>query len=108
MVSQVTYENYRDIFSKKEKTHVIEFYRKTCGHCKMLEQELEALSGETDAGIEFGRVDIEEQPFLWQQFDIMSVPTVMFFRNGEMKEKLIGYCPKSIIAENIKKISNQN
>lgn len=107
MVSQITYDSYRDILSEKEKIHVIEFYRKTCGHCRMLEQELETLSEEAEEGIKFGRVDIEEQPFLLGQFDIMSVPTIMFFKNGEMKEKLVGYYPKSILTETIKKIRSQ-
>ncbi len=103
MLSQFTIDNYGDFLSGTDKILVVEFYRKSCGHCKMLLQELESLSGERDDVI-FGKIDIEEQPFLLQKYDILSVPTVMFIKNGEMKDKLIGYYPKIIITENIKKL----
>lgn len=104
MIVQVKFENYRDILSETGKIQVIEFYRKSCAHCMMLQKELELLSEEDGETVTYGKVDIEEQPGILQKFDIMSVPTVMFFKNGEMKEKIIGYYPKAIISENIKKL----
>lgn len=104
MILKVKYENYRDILSETGKIQVIEFYRKSCAHCIMLQKELEQLSEEDCENVTYGKVDIEEQPAILQKFDIMSVPTVMFFKNGEKKEKLIGYYPKAIITENIKKL----
>jgi thioredoxin 1 len=70
----------------------------------MLQKELEELSRESEEDIIFGKVDIEEELFLLQKYDISSVPTILFIKNGEMKEKLVGYYPKVIINENIKKI----
>jgi thioredoxin 1 len=103
MISQVTIDNYKEIFSRQNTILVIEFYRKSCGHCMMLQQELNSLSEDQD-DVLFGKVDIEEQPFFLKEYDIMSVPTIMFIKNGAMKEKLIGYYPKIIITENLKKI----
>lgn len=101
---QVTSNNYQKILSSHDTIHVIEFYSKLCGHCKMLQKELEELSRDSGEDIIFGRVDIEEEQFLFQKYDISSVPTILFIKNGEMKEKLVGYYPKVIINENIKKI----
>jgi len=70
----------------------------------MLQKELEELSRESEEDVIFGKVDIEEELFLFQKYDISSVPTILFIKNGEMKEKLVGYYPKIIINENIKKI----
>lgn len=100
---QVTNDNYQNLLSNKDQIQVIEFYSKSCGHCKMLQKELESLSEESNDVI-FGKVDIEEEPFISQKYDIRSVPTILFVKDGEMKEKLVGYYPKVIINENIKKI----
>lgn len=104
MILSLTYDNFDNILAETGKIQVIEFYRKTCAHCKLLQKEMEVLSEEYDGNVVFGKVDIEEQPFILQKFSIMSVPTVMFFKNKEMKEKLTGYYPKIVIAENIKKL----
>ncbi len=104
MVEQVTNNNISQFLSKSGAINVIEFYTKTCSHCKLLQKELEKLSEEEDCCVSFGKVDIEEEPSILKKYDVMSVPTLMFLKDGEMKEKLIGYQPKIIISEKIKQL----
>lgn len=103
MLTELTNQNYPDIIST-DKPLVIEFYSPTCAHCKRTEAGLtEAAENNENAVI--AKCDITSQPDLALRYDISALPTLLFIKNGEVKEKLTGFTHKLIIEENIKKIS---
>ncbi len=66
---------------------LVDFYATWCGPCKMLEGELEAIEDE----IKIVKVDIDKFQKLTNEYRIMSVPTMIFFKDGEKKEEIVGY-----------------
>ncbi len=78
-------ENFDDLI--KEGTILVDFYATWCGPCKMLEGELESIEDK----IKVVKVDIDKFQKLTMNYRIMSVPTMIFFKNGEEIEEVIGF-----------------
>ena len=87
MVKYLENENFKEVIG--EGVWVVDFYADWCGPCKMLAPILEEL----DANVLKVNVDNHEE--LATEFGVMSIPTVCFFRDGELKEKSIGFKSKN-------------
>lgn len=103
MVNELTRENF-DKAIKEHSIAVVEFYSATCKHCKKLEAGITELSEEAGNEVYFGKVLIPDQLSLAEEYEISSVPTLLYFKDGEIREKSVGFTHKFIIAENIKKL----
>ena len=84
----------------EKKLILVDFYTEWCGPCKMLAPILEEIDY-----IDVLKIDADKFMDLAQQFGIMSVPTLCFFKDGELKEKVIGYKTAEEIKEIYQKIS---
>lgn len=81
-------------------THLVDFYAEWCGPCKMLMPELESI----DDKINIIKVDIDKFEDITLQHRIMSVPTLMFFKDGEKKLEVVGYRTKEDLENIIKNL----
>ncbi len=72
---------------------VVDFWAEWCGPCKMLGPVIEALAEQYDGKAVVGKVNVDDEPELAQKYAIMSIPTVMFFKDGELIDKKIGVMP---------------
>ena len=106
MVNELTRENF-DKTIREHSTVVVEFYSATCKHCKKLEAGITELSEEIGNDVYFGKVQIPNELSLADEYEISSVPTLLYFKDGEIREKSVGFTHKLIIAENIKKLQNR-
>ena len=88
---------------EKKNAYVVEFFSPTCIHCKKMEKVLDKLSNVYES-VNFGAIDISKDMTLAQRYDVRSVPTIIFFKQGEMIQKVIGDTHELVITENIKKI----
>lgn len=88
---------------KENKPTLVDFFATWCGPCKMLSPILEKVEEESNGEYNIVKVDIDESYDLAKKFGIMSVPTMIIFKNGEEVEKLIGLRQKNQIEEIIKK-----
>lgn len=70
---------------------LVDFYADWCGPCQMLSPVIEQL--EQESGIKVIKVNVDELPSLARQFRVMSIPTLLFIQNGEMKKREMGYMP---------------
>lgn len=95
-------EEFNDII-KSEKPTIVDFFATWCGPCKMLSPILEQVDACSDGEFNVVKVDVDESYDIAKQFGIMSVPTMIVFKNGEEKEKLIGLRQKAQIEECVKK-----
>ena len=68
---------------------VVDFYATWCGPCKMLAPILESVEKETE-GVAFFRIDVDQAPDLARRFGIMSIPTLVFLKNGEEVARTVG------------------
>lgn len=78
---------------------LVDFFATWCGPCKMLAPVLENLSEEMNGKVKIIKVDIDQSPALADEFRIVSVPTMILFKNGEAAEQMVGFLPKERIQE---------
>ena len=72
---------------------VADFWADWCGPCKMLGPVIEQLAADYDGKCVVGKINVDDEPELAQRFGIMSIPTVMFFKDGKEVDKKIGVMP---------------
>lgn len=72
---------------------LVDFYADWCGPCKAVEPTMETLSKEYGGMVKFVKVNVDESQQISMRYDIMSIPTALLFRNGEVKDSLIGAFP---------------
>ena len=81
---------------------VVDFWATWCGPCRMVSPILSELAEKYDGKIIVGKCDVEENEDLTGEFGIRNIPTILFFKNGEVVDKVIGAQPKEKIEEKIK------
>ena len=69
---------------------VVDFYATWCGPCKILSPRLDELAGPLANQVKFVKINVDEAPSLSQRFDIQAIPTLIFFKNGKVVDRLIG------------------
>ena len=84
----------------KEGLHLVDFYAEWCGPCKMLTPVLESIEDEID----IIKVDIDKFEDLTLEYRIMSVPTLMFFKDGEKVKELVGFMDEDDLLEVIEEL----
>ena len=74
---------------------LVDFWADWCGPCKMLGPTIEKLGESYDGKALIGKVNVDDEPELAQRFGVMSIPTVIFFRNGEEIDRKVGLMPEA-------------
>lgn len=92
----ITKENFESEVLKSDKPVLIDFWAAWCGPCKMLSPVIDEIAEER-SDIKVGKINVDEQPELASQFAVMSIPTLIVFKNGEIANKAIGVQPKDAI-----------
>jgi thioredoxin 1 len=83
---------------------VVDFWAEWCGPCKMIGPLLDELASEYDARVRIGKVNIDEDQALASQYGIRAIPTLLFFKNGEVAAQIVGMCSKRDLKSNIDKL----
>ena len=89
----ITKENFDSEVLKAEGTVLVDFWASWCGPCRMLSPILDEVASERP-DVKVGKINVDEQPELAQQFGIMSIPTLLVFKNGEKVQESVGLIPK--------------
>ncbi len=100
MVKKVANNDFSEV--KGAAFAVVDFSATWCGPCKMLAPVLEEVAEEMGTEVSFFNVDVDDNMNLAEQFAIQSVPSLVFFKNGEMVGKSIGFLPKPQLVDTIK------
>jgi len=90
----VTAQNFDEVISGG-KPVLVDFWASWCGPCRMLAPVIEELASELEGECVVGKVNVDDFPELAERFGIISIPTVLLFKDGVLTEKVIGIRPKS-------------
>ena len=100
-VIKVTKENFNEVINT-EKPVLIDFYADWCGPCKMLSPVVDKIAEEHSEFV-IGKVNVDEEEALAMEFGVMSIPTLVIFKDGNVAEKLVGVRPKNAIVDALEK-----
>ncbi len=101
MALQFTDATFDEVLSSNEVV-VADFWAEWCGPCKMVGPSIEQLAEEYAGKAAIGKIDIEENDDLATKYAIRNIPTVLFFKNGEVVDKMVGAAPKSVFEDKLK------
>lgn len=79
----------------------VDFYADWCGPCKMMAPVVEKLAEKYEGKIKVGKCNIDEQNALTAKYKVMSIPTMMIFANGEIKDTVVGAVAQTVLEEKI-------
>lgn len=91
MAKEITSQNFKTEVLESDKPVLVDFWATWCGPCRRQAPIVEELAEE---GYEVGKIDVDAQPELAQQFRVMSIPTLIVFKNGQEAERLVGLTSK--------------
>ncbi len=91
----ITKENFEQEVLKADKPVLVDFWATWCGPCQMLGPIIAQIAEEQEGKIVVGKVNVDEQQELAVKFNVMSIPTLLVFKNGEVVNQGIGFMDKS-------------
>lgn len=74
---------------------VVDFWAPWCGPCKMMLPIVDELAAEYEGRVQIGKLNVDENPDTCEEYGIMNIPTMLFFKNGELVNRHIGACRKA-------------
>lgn len=83
---------------------VVDFWAAWCGPCRMIAPIIEDLATEFDGKVKVGKIDVDENQNVAVRYGVRSIPTVLFIKDGQVKDQIIGALPKSVFIEKINKL----
>lgn len=97
----LTNENFEQEVLKSEKPVLVDFWASWCGPCRMVSPIVDEISNES-TDYKVGKINVDEQPVLAQKYGVMSIPTLMVFKDGKAVQTAVGARPKAAILELLK------
>ncbi len=93
-VGKVSDTNFESEVLKSKEPVVVDFWAEWCGPCKMIAPALEEIAGSLNGKVKIVKLNVDENPATAQKYGIMSIPTLMLFKNGELASRQVGAAPR--------------
>ena len=103
MALEITDSNFQEILAEG-KPVVMDFWAPWCGPCKMVGPIIDELATEYEGKVIIGKCDVDENGDVAAEYGIRNIPTLLFFKNGELVDKQVGSAPKSAYVAKIEAI----
>lgn len=104
MAIHVTDSNFEEEVLKSKIPVMVDFWAEWCGPCKMIGPIVDELSKEYEGKAKVVKVDVDNNPVAASNNGIRNIPTILFFKNGEVADKQVGVVPKGALAQKIENL----
>lgn len=101
-VVTVTKQNFENEVMNSDKPVLLDFWAGWCGPCKMLSPVIDEIADETVGQVKVAKINVDEQTELARQFKVMSIPTLVVIKDGQVVNKKVGVLPKENILDMVK------
>jgi thioredoxin 1 len=103
MALVVTDENYKEVLAG-DKPVVLDFWAEWCGPCRMVSSIIDELAEEYEGRIAVGKVDVDDNNDVIAEYGIRNIPTILFFKEGQLVDKQVGAAIKEAFVEKMNKL----
>ena len=101
MALKITDTNFEELV-KGDKPLVVDFWAEWCAPCRMISPFINELASEYEGKVIIGKMNVDENDEVVGQFSVRNIPTILFFKHGELVDKHVGLAQKNILEEKIK------
>lgn len=103
MALAITSENLKTLMDSG-KPLVVDFWAEWCGPCRTIAPIIDELAAEYEGRVAIGKCDVDDNNAVATQFSVRNIPTILFIKGGQVVDKQVGACPKSVLEEKITKL----
>jgi len=104
MALEINDANFEELVLQADKPVLVDFWAEWCGPCRMIAPIVQEISEEYAGKLVVGKVDVDSNPGIATKFGIRNIPTILFFKNGEVVDKHVGAAPKTALLSKIDSI----
>ncbi len=104
MALELTADNFDSEILQSNLPAMVDFWAPWCGPCRLMSPIVESIAERYQGKVKVAKVNVDENPQLAVRYSIMSIPTLLFFRNGQVVDKVIGLVPEHEIEERLNKL----
>ena len=97
MALEFTDANFDELVLKSDKPVIVDLWAVWCGPCRMVGPIVEEIGNEYEGQAVVGKLDVDNNPEIAKRYGIRNIPTILFFKNGEIVDKQVGAVPKQVL-----------
>lgn len=101
MAFQITTDNFQAEVLDSKKVALVDFWAEWCGPCRMIGPVVEELASEYADKALIAKCNVDDHGEVASQFGIRSIPTILFFKNGELADRVVGAVPKAVLKQKL-------
>ena len=103
----VNKDNFVELVIESGSPVLVDFWAEWCGPCKMLTPTIEAIAKEYSGKNVIAKLNLDEAPEIATKYGVRSIPTILFFKDGEVTDQLVGSQAKDVLTEVLDKLNNK-